>query len=251
MHDLYRQLTRYWKQSITLGAKNLKFLAITALLGLDINCNSGVNSLQRVEEEAWKVEVCEKKFSEYEEVKLTPIRTSRKEATALLRNSNVDISDPIAGRITVSRIEKNENNQLFHVKTHYKIDAYLDVWTAKKHLQPNKALKEMDIQKKKMNIGKYIGIRSFITKPPEGQYLDKKIARGQILFLDYFSQEPLIDRNKEIYVIVSSNNVRLEMKGVALERAFALNETIKVRLLDTSKILTGKVKDNETVHIEM
>lgn len=227
----------------------MKALILSALIGLDVDCNLVATPFKSVE--SWQYQICVQRFSDYKNVKLKAIRDIRKKMPSSSKERKLEVSVPLGGRVVVTRVESLGDEGVVQITTHYTLDAYVDGWIASNHIRSNNVIKEHEVRKREVNIGKYIGLRDILVASPKGMYVQKNINKGQIIFGDYLSAKPLINRNSEVTVFLSSNNIQLEMKGIALEAGFIEDAPIKVRLMDTGKIFTGKVIDNEKVLIEM
>lgn len=227
----------------------MKTLLFSALLNLDIDCNTV--SLHEVSENIkWKKDVCEKYFSDYLNVKIRAIRTTSKKV-GVLNEKKFEVSQPIAGRVIVKRIVDDGNAELILITTFYAIDAFKEVWIAHRNIKQNEILTERDITKEVKNIGNVIGVEHFPDKNPKGAFIGNSLTKGQIIYSSYLSDKPLIEIGKEVSVVFASGGLKLNMKGVALHNGFMADDAIKIRLLDTGKIFTGKIKDNETVTVDI
>jgi flagella basal body P-ring formation protein FlgA len=229
----------------------VKQAMLSALLSLDIECNATLPLNKLDQSTSWKQDVCTAYFLEYADVKLRAIRNTLKKMDGRTSNKKIEISRPIAGRMTIKRNIEDENHVWMLVTTFYAIDAFKEVWITQKAIKKNEVLIDRDIKKEVRNIGSLIGLKTFPHQNPTGFFIEKGLARNQIIYTDYLSVKPLIKKDKEVTVIFASGSLKLKIKGVALENGFKIEDSIKVRLIDTSKIFTGKIKDDETVDVDI
>lgn len=228
----------------------MKSLIAGALLSLEIDCNqqSGLDKPQK--DSAWKYQICQTQFSAYTDVKLEPIALTKKNLKGSSLHESIVSSDPLFGRLVVTRVSKKNGGGLESMAIKYRIFAKKKVWVAARSLYAGSNLRPGDAEKVLMEVGGYIGLKSFIDLDPQGQIMQRRVLRGQILFSEMIAEKPLIDRDKELRVIVSVKNIKLELKGVAIERAYTKDKEIKVRLCKTNKVITGRILNNETVLVD-
>jgi flagella basal body P-ring formation protein FlgA len=229
----------------------VKQAILSALMSLDIECNTALTLNKLDQSTLWKQEVCTAYFLEYTDVKLRAIRNTLKKIDGGMSDKKTEMSLPIAGRMTIKRTIENENHIWMLVTTFYAIDAFKEVWVTQRAIKKNEVLADRDIKKEIRNIGGLIGLKTFPHQNPTGFFIEKGLARNQIIYTDYLSVKPLIKKGEEVNVVFASGGLKLKMKGAALENGFKIEDSIKVRLINTGKIFTGKIKDNETVDVDI
>ncbi|RLJ69986.1 flagella basal body P-ring formation protein FlgA [Hydrogenivirga caldilitoris] len=77
----------------------------------------------------------------------------------------------------------------------------------------------------------------------------KKIKKGGQVKKSLLKKEPLIRRGQEVSLIYRSGNLEISFRGKALDTGF-YGDTIRVRSLNTGKILRGRVISEEGVLLE-
>lgn|GEM_PF-4478455 len=227
----------------------MKALIFSTLLNLDVDCNT-FNRAETNDASDWKKNVCETYFSEYSNVKMRALRHTSKKVIESTEKK-IQATQPVAGRMIVKQISMNESSELIQTTTFYAIDAFKEVWIAQKNIQKNEIIVGNDVVKEIKNVGSIIGIEKFPEKNPQGLFIENSLPKGQIIYSRYLSEKPIIEAGKSVNVIFASQYIKLNTKGVALQHGFSTESVIKVRLIDTGKIFLGKIKDNETVTVDI
>jgi flagella basal body P-ring formation protein FlgA len=228
----------------------VKQVVMSALLSLDIECNTALSLKSPNEGTLWEQEICQTYFPEYLNVRLRAIRNTVKQVSSDIGNKKIEITPPIAGRMTIKRVVRENTDAWKLATTSYAIDAFKEVWVARRTIRKNEVLSGQDIEKVLRNVGNLVGLKTFPEQNPTGSFVEKGLPKGQIIYQDYLLSKPLVEKNEEVKVVFKSGSLTLEMDGVALENGFKIDDLIKVRLIDTGKVLTGKVKDNETIAVD-
>ncbi|MCM8773842.1 MAG: flagellar basal body P-ring formation chaperone FlgA [Candidatus Omnitrophica bacterium] len=91
-------------------------------------------------------------------------------------------------------------------------------------------------------------IRDF--KELEGKISKLALGEGRIITYSHIDEPALIKRNQVVNLVVNTSSLKVETKGIALVdgRGGAI---VKVKNIDTGKIIYGEVKDKDTVLVSV
>jgi flagella basal body P-ring formation protein FlgA len=228
----------------------MKSQAVAFLMSLDIDCSNYINGSTAHLDFQWKANVCVERFDKYSNVKLKAIRSVRRELKSSLKTETLSVSNPIGGRVSVSRAWQ-ENGQWVETNIYYKLEIVEDVWVSKRNIDQRRVLTKEDLVVREQNIGTYIGIKIPMIESPVGKYTTKKIGRGKIVFSEDVTVVPLIKKGDSLVVNINSNQINFQVEGFALEDGYLKDDNIKIRLEPTGKILTGLILNDENVYVEI
>lgn len=82
-----------------------------------------------------------------------------------------------------------------------------------------------------------------------GKQIRRSFKSGSILSSDMIDQPMLVNRNDIVVIRLQRGPVSIELKGIAQENG-RLGETIKVRNMQSEKLLRAKVTDKNTVEVK-
>ncbi|MCM8824259.1 MAG: flagellar basal body P-ring formation chaperone FlgA [Candidatus Omnitrophica bacterium] len=87
-------------------------------------------------------------------------------------------------------------------------------------------------------------------KELEGKVSKVALGEGRVVTYNHIDERALIEKNQRVNLIVITPSLKVETKGIALVdgRAGAI---IKVKNIDTGKIIYGEVKDKDTVVVSV
>jgi flagella basal body P-ring formation protein FlgA len=227
----------------------VKELVLSALVGLSIEC--GADLQVATKEETWKKDVCEV-FAGYADVKLQPVRTvSKKIDIDSNLATKLDISEPAAGRMVVKRAVLSEDGARILLTTFYAVSAYKEVWVARRNINKDSVIGRHDVVKEKKDVADFIGIKALSFDNPAGAYTERRFAKGQIILSDYLKNQPLISKGREINAVMSDGSIKISVRSVALNNGYLENDSVKVKLLDSGSIKVGRVRDSETILLDI
>ncbi len=205
---------------------------------------------QDEEGERWKTEVCEKLAEDYEDVSLTPISSSYKNVSEISLQ-RVALSNPLAGRLKVTRVIKDENDGFKEIVTNYSFKAYKRVWVLKRKIRNGELISKKDIFQKKLNVAPFVGLRNFDVRNPEGMTTIKNMPKGAFLYEEVISIPALIKEKDKVTVILHVNNLKIKTLGIALESGANLKDEIKVKIIDTGAVINAKIMGKSDVYVEI
>lgn len=224
----------------------MKELVLSALLGLNIDC---VPQQKYSPAELWKKDVCQV-FDGYDNVKLKAVRSLTKPVDgAHISKTEPDISKPIAGRVAVKRRTQLENGQDVMLTTFYTVSAVKDVWVARRNINKDSVIGSRDVVMEKRDVIGFVGVKT-IVPDVVGAFTERRFTKGQIILGDYLRATPVVTKGKEVNALLESGGIKISTPGVLLQNGYLENDTVKIKLLDTGAIKSGRVRDDETILLD-
>lgn len=228
----------------------MKTLILAGMLNLSVDCSSLKNA-EIHDGDQWKLEVCKSLVLEYENVVLTPISSSYKklgiEANEI---KNITSTPPLAGRLKVTRVVRIDEIPQ-EVTTNYSLQAYKNVFVFKRKMRAGELIGKSDFIEKKVNVGPFVGLRNFDVLNPEGMATNRVVAKGALVYEEILSVPPIIKVDDVLTIVLHADNLKIKTMGVALENGRHLQDEIKVRVVDTGAVVSGKITGKKDVYVEI
>ena len=134
------------------------------------------------------------------------------------------------------------------VRCSYRVHVFDNVVVAIKNLQPRRLIEAADVQTEERDVS---GInRKYISELDKvvGHEANRIIKAGSIFTKGMIVNPVIIESGSQIYVIAVVNGVTVKSEAVALERG-RKDAVIRVKNVDSGRILQGKVIDENTVQV--
>lgn len=215
-----------------------------------INCDavSSINISKDDKESLYKSEICSR-LEGYENVELKPLKVIRNSLgkKSAINAGDINIDSPLAGSLRVTWRDENQGV----VTLIYELSAMALVPVLTRELEANTTIVESDVDLQKINIAPFFGIKKFFKGSPAGLMVLKRMVKGNYVFSDSVSTVALIHQNQKIIAVIGSNGLSVKANAVALENAFNANDVIKVRILDTGAVVSGRIEGDKYVHVDM
>lgn len=134
-------------------------------------------------------------------------------------------------------------------KVNIEIRVLMPLVLARAFMKKNQIISENDIYIEERWVSKIS--RNFYTSKEEvlGKKLKRAIKAGQPLFEQILVIPADIARGNKVTILVETRNLRITAPGIAREEG-RKGQIIKVKNLDSNKIIYAKVRDNTTVQID-
>jgi flagella basal body P-ring formation protein FlgA len=110
-------------------------------------------------------------------------------------------------------------------------------------------LKESDFTLRQIRVNK-AGMYASKVSEAVGRSVRKNLSQGETIPLNLLVEVPIIERGKNVTILVQSAGITVNAKGEALESG-ALGDSIKVRNLASKAVLTAVIVANDTVEVKM
>ncbi len=216
-------------------------------LNLFINCQDISAAL---EQEIWPIQVCSQLKEKYDDVQLTAIKVIEKLTQSSMEPQRPEIGDVFAGRLKVV-VAGIKDGRSIHSHITFAVSASQDAWVAKKTMYKNRAIEESDFVLKKINVAPFVGLKSMLVGELPSGVLNRTIKKNEILFLEYLDAENIINPRQLIDLVITSGNLMIKTKGIALGSAKKAGDQIKVQVLETGATVSGLVKGKEYIYVEI
>jgi len=128
------------------------------------------------------------------------------------------------------------------------VDAYEEIVVASRQLLKNRPIAESDVFLARTEIGK---IPTGAVRDPQevvGKVTIRSIGQNLPVLQRYVAGSKLVKRGRTVTIIAESNGMRVSAIGETRENAY-VDEAVKVTNLDSKKIVTGILIDENTVRV--
>ncbi len=105
---------------------------------------------------------------------------------------------------------------------------------------------ESMLELKKIEISKINSNTIIARESVIGGIAKRKLEPGKVIHKQDIQKEYAISKGQHVTIMYKKTGFSIEAHGIALENA-AIGDTIKIKNLDSGKMLFGKVSDSETV----
>ncbi|NPA94166.1 MAG: flagellar basal body P-ring formation protein FlgA, partial [Thermodesulfobacteria bacterium] len=126
------------------------------------------------------------------------------------------------------------------------VEVYKKVLCAKRGLVRGQLIGPEDLSLVMMPISKLRG--GFFDSPSRvvGLAAKRSIRPGQVIFASAVSKPVLVKRGSRVLIVASSNNLRITVPGIAQEKG-AQGDFVRVKNIDSNRVVIARVKDSDTV----
>jgi flagella basal body P-ring formation protein FlgA len=152
-----------------------------------------------------------------------------------------------AGRV---KLEWNGKNTPEKSTIWLKVNAKKLAWVSNVSLASGISIREEHISKKLVNVASIEGIKKILTNSPVGSVLNTQARKGQLLTTDIVSLPPLVQRNKQVTILVSTGALHIKTKGVAKEFGWKKGDSIFVEAESSNGAVLAKVIGNNLVYVK-
>lgn len=130
------------------------------------------------------------------------------------------------------------------------VRVFKEVVIANRQIFRGELFDEKDLIIRKREVTRYAG--NFITEKSAviGKRATQYISQNQIIVERMIAKPPVIQRAKEVTIVLNKPGMQLTTKGVALENGFE-GETIRVKNINSNKTINAKVIDATTVVVNV
>ncbi|GGY84970.1 hypothetical protein GCM10011613_32570 [Cellvibrio zantedeschiae] len=221
------------------------------IIGGIIDCSgviSHMNSSNRVQ--TWEVAACKNLPRDYKKASISPLKLTETDAPDSSDVTQIIVSSPLQGRFKVVWVEARENKQKVKSTVNVAFELYKDVWTFAKDQNAGAIITSDAVILKTVNVAPFFGVRNFSESNIVGKRLTKRSSKGQIIFSEHLSSPLLLERNTNVKAVLIDSGLKIEMDAISLEDVSAPDQKIKIRILTSGVILTGTLREKDTIYVE-
>ncbi len=126
------------------------------------------------------------------------------------------------------------------------VEVYKKVLCAKRGLAKGQVIRAEDLCLVRMPISKLRG--RFFDSPSQvaGLAAHRSIRPGQVLFASAVSKPVLVKRGSRVLIVAATDSLRITVPGIAQEKG-AQGDFVRVKNIDSKRVIIAQVKDRDTV----